>query len=539
MADLSLEDIIKRRNIRPLLQTPTRQNMNDGQGQGWNSAKGNMNQTSYSNNTEHKEMGDVRNKIIQQKRHRMHDARDRLAELAKQGDARDRLNKIRRNAAKSSPTKKTGPWKNNNPHHTNSKNENRPSNLEGKTLMKGSSLTRTVAGGGATDSKAGGIRNKPAAPLTTSTNGRASDSGRYHPLPSNPHVVTIKNEKARLNNSSYYSESVSARASADRGQEMRYTSRPVMRPSGRPFNQPVAWPPMPPYDGGRSGMMRVRSPNSQQGYRPRSPLQQEIRPTRLKITTANNYKEPSPLYSDEWDVPVRPPVRVPVSRMPPSHINDSPPRSQAAHPRSLAKKRPVYEEEEIPPVRPKKVVPLSSGLLARLDQPARPPPGFKVLVTNLHPCVTVADMEELFGTIGRIISARLLKQGVAEAVFYNKEDAMRSVEVFNNRQLDGQPMCVTLVNRPNTANPTLLSSSHPPSQTSSVLKAASGSSVVGVVGGLGGTKRTSRPRQEEMIAPDISAIHQALFNRHQPPASIHTFVVKVPKPQPRENSIEQ
>lgn len=74
--------------------------------------------------------------------------------------------------------------------------------------MKGSSLTRTVAGGAATEPKAGGIRNKMAAPLTSSTNGRATDSRRYHPLPSNPHVVTIKNEKAKLNNAPYYSESV-------------------------------------------------------------------------------------------------------------------------------------------------------------------------------------------------------------------------------------------------------------------------------------------------------------------------------------------
>lgn len=50
---------------------------------------------------------------------------------------------------------------------------------------------------------------------------------------------------------------------------------------------------------------------------------------------------------------------------------------------------------------------------------------FQVLVTNLHPCVTVTDMEELFGTIGQIMSARLLKQGVAEAMFVNKEDAIR------------------------------------------------------------------------------------------------------------------
>lgn len=84
---------------------------------------------------------------------------------------------------------------------------------------------------------------------------------------------------------------------------MRYTSRPIMRPAGRPMNQPAAWPTMSVYDGGRSGMMHVRTPNPQQGYRPRSPLQQEARPTRLKITTANNYKVSQvESRSDCWNV---------------------------------------------------------------------------------------------------------------------------------------------------------------------------------------------------------------------------------------------
>lgn len=49
----------------------------------------------------------------------------------------------------------------------------------------------------------------------------------------------------------------------------------------------------------------------------------------------------------------------------------------------------------------------------------------QVLVTNLHHCVSVEDMEELFGTIGPIISARIVREGIAEAVFLNEEDAFR------------------------------------------------------------------------------------------------------------------
>ena len=39
---------------------------------------------------------DARNKIIQKQRFKFKDARDRLAQIAKQGDARDRLNKMRK-----------------------------------------------------------------------------------------------------------------------------------------------------------------------------------------------------------------------------------------------------------------------------------------------------------------------------------------------------------------------------------------------------------------------------------------------------------
>ncbi|XP_064118582.1 polymerase delta-interacting protein 3-like isoform X3 [Macrobrachium nipponense] len=73
--------------------------------------------------------------------------------------------------------------------------------------------------------------------------------------------------------------------------------------------------------------------------------------------------------------------------------------------------------------------------------------GTKVVVSNLHPCVSVEDMEELLGTVGSVYNVRMVRQGVAEAFFVNQEDAYRSVELFNNRQLDGQPMKVMVVRK--------------------------------------------------------------------------------------------
>jgi len=68
-----------------------------------------------------------------------------------------------------------------------------------------------------------------------------------------------------------------------------------------------------------------------------------------------------------------------------------------------------------------------------------------VLVTNLHSCVSAEDMEELFCTIGKIVQARKIREGVAEVIFLDEEDAYRSIEMFNNRPLDGQPMYVELM----------------------------------------------------------------------------------------------
>lgn len=50
---------------------------------------------------------------------------------------------------------------------------------------------------------------------------------------------------------------------------------------------------------------------------------------------------------------------------------------------------------------------------------------FKVIVTNLHPVVTGEDIEELFGNIGPIKYARLIREGIAEVLFHEKVDAYR------------------------------------------------------------------------------------------------------------------
>ena len=74
--------------------------------------------------------------------------------------------------------------------------------------------------------------------------------------------------------------------------------------------------------------------------------------------------------------------------------------------------------------------------------------GFRVMVTNLHSSVTVWDIQELFGDIGGLISAEIVKPGVAEVVYKTVKDAEDAVEVYHNRQLDGLPMKCHLITPP-------------------------------------------------------------------------------------------
>lgn len=72
--------------------------------------------------------------------------------------------------------------------------------LAGKTHMRGTSLIRTVAGEVNSTKSAPPIRRHLTSGLQSAQKKNIT-SGRYHPIPSNPHVVTIKNEKAEMQNS--------------------------------------------------------------------------------------------------------------------------------------------------------------------------------------------------------------------------------------------------------------------------------------------------------------------------------------------------
>ncbi|XP_005111815.1 polymerase delta-interacting protein 3 isoform X2 [Aplysia californica] len=70
--------------------------------------------------------------------------------------------------------------------------------------------------------------------------------------------------------------------------------------------------------------------------------------------------------------------------------------------------------------------------------------GYRVMVTNLFNGVTQDDIIELFGAVGPLKKAKLLKPGSAEVVYISKPDAVSAVQKYHSRELDGQPMYVKM-----------------------------------------------------------------------------------------------
>lgn len=80
--------------------------------------------------------------------------------------------------------------------------------------------------------------------------------------------------------------------------------------------------------------------------------------------------------------------------------------------------------------------------------------GYRIVVSNLHSTVSQGDISELFEDIGELVEARLVRPGVAEVIFRTMKDAEQAVDTYHNRQLDGQPMKCLLVNPRASSKPT-------------------------------------------------------------------------------------
>ena len=71
--------------------------------------------------------------------------------------------------------------------------------------------------------------------------------------------------------------------------------------------------------------------------------------------------------------------------------------------------------------------------------------GTKVVVSNLENTVTIDDIQELFSDVGHLKRVRISAPGTAEVIYINKADAVKAVEIYHNRQLDGKAMKCQIV----------------------------------------------------------------------------------------------
>ncbi|XP_018403278.1 PREDICTED: uncharacterized protein LOC108780163 isoform X2 [Cyphomyrmex costatus] len=80
--------------------------------------------------------------------------------------------------------------------------------------------------------------------------------------------------------------------------------------------------------------------------------------------------------------------------------------------------------------------------------------GYRIVVSNLQANVTQEDIKELFEDVGELLISRLVRPGTAEVIYKTLKDASKAVETYHNRQLDGHPMKCLLVNPRSKNNPT-------------------------------------------------------------------------------------
>ncbi|XP_062620006.1 uncharacterized protein LOC134281586 [Saccostrea cucullata] len=153
---------------------------------------------------------------------------------------------------------------------------------------------------------------------------------------------------------------------------------------------------------------------------------------------------------------------------------------------------------------------LTSASVKEEEIPAEPQEssGYRVIVSNLHTIVVQNDIIELFGAIGPIKRARLLKAGVAEVVYLNKEDVQKAIQKYHNRELDGLPMQVKLYTPPKP-------------------KKAAPEAIVGNVKDVEGPLRLGKDNPKKSSDLDVGILHKALFKTGTPNKTKVAFTVKV------------
>lgn len=83
--------------------------------------------------------------------------------------------------------------------------------------------------------------------------------------------------------------------------------------------------------------------------------------------------------------------------------------------------------------------------------------GTKLMISNFASSVSEEDLQQLFGAIGDLKSCELdydkegKSKGSGSVVFVNYNDAIKAIEEYNDRELDGKAMKIHLLSNGNIA----------------------------------------------------------------------------------------
>jgi len=189
------------------------------------------------------------------------------------------------------------------------------------------------------------------------------------------------------------------------------------------------------------------------------------------------------------------------SRSPISSRDYDRPRYHYDDPRREAREEEILRQRIRDEDRRRQLEPPSFHLTSDAMANSSPFLGTKVVVSNLQESVTQEDLSELFGDVGPLRRVKMmLAPGSAEIVFLNKEDADRAIEVYHNRQLDGQPMKCQLVTTGPAPKPLGGPRLRLPAQSSTSMR-------------RGGHEEEQRIREPT----DMAAVHKALFGDRKKP----------------------
>ncbi|XP_011494593.1 PREDICTED: polymerase delta-interacting protein 3-like [Ceratosolen solmsi marchali] len=347
---------------------------------------------------------DARLKIIQKKRNHITDARDKLAQIAKQSDARLKLQKLR-----ASNSKKLDPT-----------SISRKPGRSGRISLTTNKLPSSHI-----------PHSLPPAFIPPPSR---SLSYRPPPIPESHYVNDmIMNYDVKFPKSKdfEYLQYHTKDYLMDRQAALRRTVSndyaPTLPPPPPLFNiKPVS------YDWDKPT-------HSESLSRSQSIRSSDHRPRDYKVIPRSGMTkiESLPVYRDEWSFGSKSRTIIPES------VIESKYYSMRNH-RELG----VKSRLDALPAKSTRTVPSSSR-----PKSSSQSTGYRIIVSNLQANVTQEDIKELFEDVGELLVSRLVRPGVAEVIYKTLKDATKAVETYHNRQLDGHPMKCLLVNsRPKTSS---------------------------------------------------------------------------------------